>query len=342
VTAQRRRQRSPTRQLSEREAILLLERLLAGSGDRVDSTRSSRVVLGIGDDAAVLRGGTGLLVWSVDVCVEGIHFERAWLRLRDVGWRSFQAALSDLAAMGARPLAALCSLILPGTTTRAQLRALGSGQAESADAGGCPILGGNISRGSELSVTTAVLGVAARVGQRSGARPGHDLWLVGDVGLAAAGLRLVARRFSRPPRCSGYRVQQVCVQAWRRPRALIQLGRRLVRHASAVIDVSDGVAGDAARIAEASGVKLLLEEGPLRHLLRPELCTACSRLGSDPLTLALYGGEDYALLAAGPPRKRPRFARRIGRVVRGSGVWLEPISGGRPQRLREGFDHLKS
>jgi thiamine-monophosphate kinase len=340
VTAQRRRQRSPARQLSEREAILLLEQLFDAGGGRVGPARP-RVVLGIGDDAAVLRGGSGLMVWSVDVCVEGIHFERAWLRLQDVGWRSLQAALSDLAAMGARPLAALCSLILPGTTTRAELRALGSGQAESADAGGCPILGGNISRGSELSVTTAVLGVAARVGQRSGARPGHDLWLVGDVGLAAAGLSLVARRAFLRRRGPGQQAEQVCVQAWRRPRALIRQGRTLVRRARAVIDLSDGLAGDAARLAEASGVRLLLEERPLRQLLRPELCAACTSLGSDPLSLALYGGEDYALLAAGPPRQRPRYAHRIGRVLRGSGVWLEPSSGGHPRRLREGFDHLR-
>jgi thiamine-monophosphate kinase len=298
-------------------------------------------VLGIGDDAALLRGGSQQLVWSIDVCLEGVHFRRGWLSLKDLGWRATQAALSDLAAMGARPLGALCSLVLPAKTTRAMLREIGSGQADAARSSGCPIIGGNISRGRELSLTTAVLGETASAAERSGAQPGHELWLVGDVGLAAAGLRILRARTPGDRVGSLSSAEQTCIAAWRRPRALLRQGEALASCASALIDLSDGLAGDSVRIAEASQTRLVLEEEPLRRVLRPELGQLSGQFGCDPLDLALYGGEDYALLATGPSSQRPQLARPIGHVTEGSGAWLQPPPPARSVRLRDGFDHLQ-
>jgi thiamine-monophosphate kinase len=314
---------------SEAEAIELLERALGGGPAR----RGPRV--GIGDDAAVVRAGGAELVWTVDAQVDGVHFDRRWLTLSDLGFRSFQAAASDLAAMGARPIAALSSLILPAGMKARELSAIATGQAEAAAELRCPVVGGNLARGSELSVTTSVLGRAARPLLRSGARAGDEIWLVGAVGLARAGLTLLSRRV--PLTTEALRT---CVRAWRRPQALIARGSALCGRARAAIDVSDGLAGDLAHVAAASSVRAVLERAPLLRALRPELVRACARLGEDPLELALYGGEDYALIATGPAARRPRFARRIGRVERGKGAQLDTADGTRSP-LGGGFDHLR-
>ncbi|HVZ31560.1 MAG TPA: thiamine-phosphate kinase, partial [Polyangiaceae bacterium] len=188
-------------------------------------TSASAVTLGIGDDAAVLAAGGGQCVVSVDASVQGVHFDLRWLSLSDVGYRSFQAAVSDLAAMGARPLAAFSALILPRELSPEQIDELTLGQREASIETGCPIAGGNIARGGELSVTTTVLGRCERPLLRSGARPGEQLWLVGEIGLAAAGLAHLrctgtAARATLPERLG----LEGVVQAWRRPRALIERG----------------------------------------------------------------------------------------------------------------------
>jgi thiamine-monophosphate kinase len=288
------------------------------------------VKVSIGDDAAVLRGRKTELVWTVDVCVEGVHFVREWLRWEDVGWRSLHAAASDLAAMGARPVAALSSLVVPRDLGRTELQALVRGQAQAARALGCPVVGGNLSRGQELSITTTVLGDASRPVLRTGARPGQELWLVGEVGLAAAG-RLLLERGEGGRRC---------IQAWRRPRARIEEGQVLRSRAAAMIDVSDGLAGDLRQLADASRVKMVVEQPQLERALPVALSRAAESLGVAALDLALYGGEDYALVAAGLPRRRAAIARRIGRVEAGHGAFLEPASGHRIVALGDGFDHL--
>lgn len=320
------RRRGPNQGLKEPEAIALLDKVLGAAPRR-------GVEVAIGDDAAILTSSGRRWVWTVDVNVEGVHFRRAWLSLADVGWRSLQAASSDLAAMGARPVAALSSLILPASFSRAELGALGRGQARAARELGCQVVGGNISRGRELSVTTSVIGEVTRPVLRSGAKPGDELWLVGEVGLAAAGLAWLAAgaRTTRDARR--------CVEAWRRPRALIRRGLELSRRAHAAIDVSDGLGGDAATLARASGVRLVIEAEAVRAVLAAELVSVAERLGRDSLQLALSGGEDYALVASGPRRARPAWARAIGRIERGRGALLERRDG-RLTPLAAGFDHL--
>jgi thiamine-monophosphate kinase len=314
--------------VGEFQAIALIERVLG-------ATRPSDVEVSIGDDAAVLALPRGeRLIATVDACVDGVHFDRRWLALDDVGWRAFSAAASDLAAMAAHPVAALSSLVLPRSTSSADLRRLARGQAAAARALGCPIVGGNIARGGELSITTVVLGRAKRPLLRSGARAGDELWLVGDVGRARAGL-VVLQRALRPSAAA-----QRCVSAWRRPRALIDEGLALAGRAHAAIDVSDGLAGDAAHLAKSSGVRVVIDALLLERTLSPALRAACRLLALDPLDVALQGGEDYALLAAGPARRRPRFARVIGRVEESSGAMLQRADGGLT-RLRGGFDHFR-
>lgn len=328
--------------LTERALVSLLARRFASVVPGVE--------LGIGDDAAVLSPSVEPCVCSVDASVDGVHFDLAYLSYEDVGYRSFQAAVSDLAAMGAAPTAALSALILPRGLPRDAIDRLTAGQAQASVETACPIIGGNISRGGELSVTTSVLGHAREPLRRSGARPGDELWLVGALGLAAAGLSLL--RLPRERAVGTGAGQGVhhrsaldlalsrCIDAWRRPRARLEEGLQLVGRAHAAIDVSDGLSADVAQLAAASQVRVIVDREQLRASLDPALLAAQRRLRRSALRLALVGGEDYALLAAGPRARRPAGARPLGYVTRGAGAFL--ASGPRLVPLGKGFDHLRS
>jgi thiamine-monophosphate kinase len=313
--------------LSESEAVRVLARRLA-------VPRGRGVRLGIGDDAALLAAQSGSLVWTVDSCLEGSHFERPLLELGDIAWKALHAAASDLAAMGARPLGALSALELPPRFSKRELEAFALGQSRAARVLGCPVVGGNIARGERLGVTTSVLGVATRPLRRDGALLGDEVWLLGNVGLAAAGFELL-----RSGRSLKDRASRRAIDAWRRPRALIREGRSLAARANAAIDVSDGLGGDVRHLAEASGVRIVLEERALVRSLPRELFSVARLVRREALELALEGGEDYALVATGPRARRPRGARRIGRVMKGRGVVLERADGTSVE-LARGFDHL--
>jgi thiamine-monophosphate kinase len=296
------------------------------------------VALGIGDDAAILRVGKERVVVSVDDQVEGVHFDLRWLGASDVGFRSLQAAASDLAAMGATPLGAVASLHVPPGFAPAKLRQLARGQAEAARELSCPVVGGNVARGPLLSVTTTVLGHVDNPVLRSGARAGDELWVLGELGLARAGLLLHQRRLKVPARLRA--VAERARQAWARPQARIMEGRKLAGRAHALIDVSDGLAGDVRHLAHESRVKAVIEAARLVQLVSPELCSLGDLLGEPGVALALTGGEDYALLGAGPRARRPARAKVVGRIERGRGSELELETGQRLE-LVPGFDHLR-
>jgi thiamine-monophosphate kinase len=312
--------------------------LIAALTSELGSARSRAVELGIGDDAAVLRGVRGRLVVTVDDQVEGVHFDRRWLSWEDVGYRALQAAASDLAAMGALPVAAVASLHVPRDFPVAALRQVARGQAQAARLLGCPLVGGNVSRGPLLSITTTVLGSVTRPLLRSGAKVGDELWLIGDVGLARAGLLLHQQRLRVPTRLRA--VAARARAAWARPDARIAAGRKLAGRARAVIDVSDGLSGDVNHLATASRVKAVLETKLLGRLISADLADLADLLGEPGVALALSGGEDYALLCAGPKGRRPAGANVIGRIERGSGSELE-FEGGQRFALAPGFDHLR-
>jgi thiamine-monophosphate kinase len=293
------------------------------------------VRLGIGDDAAVLDPNAAPLVWTVDAQVEGTHFRRAWVSFADVGFRSFMAAASDLAAMGATPLAALSSLCLADDVDDAALDALTRGQSEAARAVGAAVVGGNLARGRETSITTTLLGTAARPISRASARPGDLVLLAGAVGEAAAGLGLL----ERGPTDTGDPNAAACLRAWRRPRARIDDGQVMSASASAAIDVSDGLARDAHHVAAASSVVLLLDEHALRAHASAALVTVAAQLGRDPLDLALFGGEDYALVVTSP--SEIEGFTRIGEVEAGvPGLVLRRADGSRVPLEPRGFDHF--
>jgi thiamine-monophosphate kinase len=286
--------------------------------------------LGIGDDCAAFES-TAPLVVSVDASVEGVHFQRAWMSLGDIGYRATMAALSDLAAMGASPVGLLGSLVLPATLLDDELYELAEGQRAAAEEAGTCVLGGNLARGSELSITTTVFGSAERPVPRGGARIGDRVFVCGRLGAAAAGLASFARGHEGTEWLAMRRT-------FVRPRALLAEGRRAASlGATAMIDVSDGLAADGGHLAEASGARVVLS----RPALQPFVAALPQTQDFDPWAAVLSGGEDYALLFTLPEGVLPAEldASPIGVVAPGApGVWLESDDG--LAEIRGGFDHF--
>lgn len=296
---------------------------------------SDRTIVGIGDDAAVLAAPTAPLVWTVDAQVEGVHFRRDFMSLTDVGYRATMAAVSDLGAMGATPLGILSALVLPKDFSDDDLKALLAGQAEAAKEVGTAIIGGNLARGTEFSVTTTVLGESPRPITRAGAQPGDVVVLAGPLGLSGAGLLLLQASAEAHPDASP------ALHAFRRPIARIAAGLAARDVATAGIDVSDGLARDVGHIARSSGVRIALDAA---KLVTPELERAARIVNADPLSLALHGGEDFALVMTVPAGEIPVGFVPIGQVLTTDGNapnvgFIKPDGAFVPVEQR-GYDHF--
>jgi thiamine-monophosphate kinase len=288
-----------------------------------------RIRVGSGDDAAVTVPG-GATATSVDAMVEGVHFRREWSTLDQIGHKALATALSDLAAMGAEPGEAYVAVGVPADLDEEGCLELIDGIVAMATATGTTLAGGDLTRAPALTLTITVVGHArteADLVARSGARPGDALVLTGELGGAAAGLllleeggkgaRLVARQLEPQPRLGA-------------GRALAAAG------VHAMIDLSDGLGGDAVHLATASGVGLHIDAATLP--LASGMVEVAAAAGRDPLELALSGGEDYELLAALPPERLAEAATRIGEaeettltrigeVVAGEGVEIRRPGG---------------
>ena len=290
------------------------------------------VNLGPGDDAAVLEGGW---VLSTDLSLEGVHFRRAWLEDQEIGFRAVSCALSDLAAMAAVPVGVFISM---AANDEEVVEALQSGCREAASEVGAVILGGDLSNTSgPVFIDVVSLGSANRPGLRSGAVAGNDIWVTGRLGASSTAVRVWQCGGEPPPEAR---------KAFAQPSPRCDEGHYLVERgiASALIDLSDGLAGDSAHLAAASGVQIVLEEAQV-----PVAPIAAEVLGpEEALQAALHGGEDYELcFAAGPDAVDPSYFQdhfglevtRVGYVREGSGVWIDR-GGSQPEPLmRSGFDH---
>lgn len=322
--------------------------LLAQIRERLPEA-GARVRLGSGDDAAVTVPG-GATATSVDALVEGVHFRRDRASLAQIGHKALATALSDLAAMGAAPGEAYVVLGVPSDLDEGGCIELLDGIAALAAGTGTTLAGGDLTRAAELVLAITVVGHASSPGSfvnRDGARPGDVLVLTGELGGAAAGHLLL----ERPELGRG--LPGAVADALRRrqlePQPQLDAGRALAAAgATAMIDLSDGLGGDARHLAERSAVGLRIDAGalPLAEGLA-ELAAAARR---DGLALAVSGGEDYELLAALPAERvaeaeeRLREAgaptlKRIGEVVAGSRVEIRLPGGGLLEPV--GFDQLR-
>lgn len=307
-----------------------ISRILAGA-----PIASTEVLVGPGDDAAVLHPD---LVISCDLTVEGVHFQRAWLSDPAIGRRAVGAAVSDLAAMGARLVGVLAAVASPASGVAGEDMMTGV-RRRVEELGGC-LLGGDLTRSpGPRFIDVVAVGRVTEPLRRGGADPGSELWVTGHLGGAAAAVALW-RRGVEPPdplrRAFAEPTPRLEAAAWLAERA----------DARAAIDLSDGLAGDAAHLGAASGTRIVLKADALPshpHLPRD----------MDHVELALHGGEDYEILVAvAPGRIGPEevgeFRRtfqlplsQVGFVTEGEGVFLVPTGGGTPEPLqRGGYDHF--
>ncbi len=329
-----------------REFDLIQQLLAQDAGFRRTPGHGAAILLGPGDDCAVIAAPAVAL--SVDLSIEDVHFRRAWIEPEAIGWRAAAAALSDLAAVAAQPIGVLVSVAATPTDAESVVPRIMAGVSEAAAAQGAALLGGDVSRSpGPLILDIVVAGSVTRAARRSGARPGDGLWVTGRLGGAAAAVH--AWEADRQPDPAG-------VAAFARPRPRIAeaiwLAEQGVVHA--LIDVSDGLAGDAGHLAAASGVQVVLD--PTRIPVHPTAAatgraTGNAWMGIAGLPWALGGGEDYELCFAGPieavellrDRFVDRFAvalTRVGDVRPGQGVRALDASGALHEIDIAGYSHL--
>jgi thiamine-monophosphate kinase len=282
---------------------------------------------GIGDDAAVLQVPEGeRLVVSTDASVERVHFRRDWMSAAEIGYRATAAALSDLAAMAARPLGIVVALALPREWV-GEVGALADGIGEAARESGVPIVGGNLSRAGELSLTTTVFGSGRRLLARAGARAGDRIYVTGRLGGPLLALRALERG---DPLTGPARARLV------RPDPRLEEARWLAAHgATAAIDVSDGLLADLGHLAAASGAHIAVELDAIPIVP-----------GASPEDAA-RSGEEYELALAGridAHAFRERWGiplTEIGRVTAGP-AGVEATLAGRRVAPPSGHDHFSS
>jgi thiamine-monophosphate kinase len=300
--------------------------------DRLPSA-DRRVVVGPGDDAAVVRASRRPLVLTTDTLREGVHFRQGWIRPAALGRRAFLVNASDVAAMGGTPAWALVAVEAPARTPVATLDRVVAGFAAEARRAGATLVGGNLVAGPALALTVALVGEApGRVVTRAGARAGDTLWVTGALGAAGTAVaRLRAGRRDRLPL----------------PPRRTAAGVALAAVAHAMIDVSDGLVQDVGHLCRASGV------GAELALDRLPVAASCRRmLGARAAAFAAVAGEDYELVIAVPARALGRLARirrrlgcrltEVGRVVAGRPAVRVLGPGGRHARVAHpGFDHFR-
>ena len=277
--------------------------------------QGEQVLIGPGDDAAVLRVRTGHVVVSTDLLVEGRHFRRDWASAEDVGHRAAAQNLSDINAMGGTGHSLTIGLAAPADLPAQWALDFARGFADECGLVGASVVGGDLTRASEIVVAVTVIGACTQAPVvRSGASPGEVLALAGRQGWAAGGLAVLGR---------GFRSPRVLVEAYRRPQPPYAAGRVAAEAgATSMIDISDGLLSEAAHLAEASGVAIDVRRDAF-DLAEP-LVAVGAALGADPLEFVLAGGEDHALLATFPTASDvPDGWLVVGEVGEGSGVSVD-------------------
>ncbi|HEY9085115.1 MAG TPA: thiamine-phosphate kinase [Candidatus Tyrphobacter sp.] len=287
----------------------------------VEDTTHAAIRIGIGDDAAVWQPSRShRSVVTTDALVEGVHFTRKTMSLEDVGWRTAAANLSDLAAMGARPVLAIIALGVPPDTDAEQLLALYRGIAACSQPAGLAVVGGDLVRAPALTIAMTAIGEvrASNVKTRAGGRRGNILAVTGPLGASRAGLDLARGAVVLKEES----LREEALRAHRRPQARVREGRRLAASANvrAMMDCSDGLSTDLARLCKASGVGARVEEVPVAG----SAVAVAQALGEDARAYALAGGEDFELIVAIEARAfahvAARFAAHFGRPLYRVGV----------------------
>ncbi|HTW84996.1 MAG TPA: thiamine-phosphate kinase [Candidatus Sulfotelmatobacter sp.] len=304
--------------------------LIAQIRDRLRDVAADRLLVGIGDDAAAWQPRSHQRsVVTTDALVEGVHFTRAAMRPDEVGHRALAANLSDIAAMGARPVLATVALGLPRDCDPAWVLAMYDGIAALARRARCAIAGGDVTRAPAVTLALTVVGEvrASNLKRRDGALPGDVVAVTGALGASQAGLFVAVER----PALAGEPAAAPALAAYRTPEPRLREGRWLgaSRHVRAMMDTSDGLSTDLARLCAASGVGAVVETVPVADAAR----AVASLVEADAQAWALHGGEDFELLLSVERRAFAHLAARfrahfgrplhaVGHVTEGAGVRL--------------------
>jgi thiamine-monophosphate kinase len=331
-------------ELSEDQLIEAIARVVSGG--------EPGVVVGIGDDAAVVEPGTGQVVLTTDLLVEGVHFERGSISARDLGAKAITVNVSDIAAMAASPRYALVSLGVPTDVDAAWVIELYGGMREVCAEHALALVGGDTDRAALVVLSVAVVGEVApgRALTRSGARPGDRIVVTGALGAAGGGFALSRAHPSRSSAALSEPWGRELVEALARPVARVGEAQVLARSgATAMMDLSDGLAKDLSRLCLASGVGARVRTADVP--VAPALVEGAETLGLDALQVALSAGEDYELLATMPAEGigpagaelREGFGvalTEVGEVVTGQGMVAVDPDGAESRLEPAGWDHF--
>ncbi|WAH36671.1 thiamine-phosphate kinase [Alicyclobacillus dauci] len=303
------------------------------------------VQVGVGDDAAVVRA-TSPLVMTTDTMVEGVHFLPTTITDYNLGYKSLAVSVSDIAAMGGKPRFALVSLAIPPGWDENRLGQLYDGFREITERFGCDVIGGDVvSTSGPFVVTTTVIGEAERPILRSGAQPGDVLFVTGMLGGSSAGLEVLQGITS-----VSHIGQALLAQRHQHPEPRVAVGHLCAEiGVHALNDISDGLASELNEISAASHVRCVVHAEQIPVM--PEVKELARSKRVNPLGYALYGGEDYELLGAAPPRVFARLLtaasminvpiRQIGRCEAGDGVVMRDETGRLAVIEAKGYNHFK-
>ncbi len=294
--------------------------------------KRKEVFVGIGDDAAVIKVGEEFILYTTDMMVEGDHFRTEWHPPEKIGRKAMASNISDIAAMGGMPEYALVSIALRSDMEVEFVESLYKGMYDVADRYGVDIIGGDTTHGSLMVINVAVTGRTDKghLTLRSGAKTGDYILVSAPLGGSRAGLELLKR---------GYKEPKAPIEKHLDPGCRMDIARDVALFASAMIDVSDGLASEVRHICEESGIGAIIERE--RIPLDRETMKAGKILDMDPYDFALHGGEDYELLFTVPEEnlnKVRRYGTVVGRIVdKDMGVRIE---NGEIMDLKGGYEHF--
>lgn len=333
---------NPDALMSEEDIIRLVQSLAGGSSDEL--------FVGIGDDAAVLNLAGSEFCVTTDLLVEGVHFDLAYTSLHELGLKAMAANLSDLAAMGAQPRWGFLSLGLPARPSRSLVESLFGGVMEMCRKYGLTLAGGDTVRAPQMLINLCLIGAVETKAPvlRSGARPGDAVCVTGVLGSAAAGLAWLGSGGDKHDQETAW-----ATTAHLRPQPRIAAGRALAQsgRVHAMMDLSDGLASDLARLCAASQVGARVEEK--RIPLADGATALAEKLRADALEWALFGGEDFELLITCEPGdveilgelakdSQPDLGlTRVGEITGSRGVSLKRVDGTEQEITLQGFDHFR-
>ncbi|HHQ45298.1 MAG TPA: thiamine-phosphate kinase [Candidatus Altiarchaeales archaeon] len=300
--------------------------------DITRKAKDARVIVGVGDDCAVLDYGAGkYLLWGVDMLCEGDHFRNDWYTPRQIGAKAMESNVSDIAAMGGLPSGALISIALTAETTVEWVEEFYAGMYSVADKYKFDILGGDTTHSIIQTVSITVLGEVEpdNLCLRSGAKPGDLVCATGDLGKSKAGLELLLAKTEGD--ASGHL----------QPKCRLAEAQVIAPYANSMIDVSDGLASEVGHICRMSGVgaKIVEENIPISENTRK----TAEKLGHNPIDYALHGGEDYELVFTLSSENLKKITLNcpltvVGEITSKKDVLIESAAGLKP--LKGGFNHF--